>query len=457
MEPQLYKISPKIKEMLLYKSPSIQTPFNNNIQIVFADVIASGRPCPLIENFINEKILPYYSNTHSNAYCGIKMKNLVNETKEYIRNCLHADKSKKIIFTGSGSTCAINHLIYCLKLEDIPKVNIFISTYEHHSNYLPWIEMSKRSKNITINIIPPNDSFTIDTNFIENKIKETQKGTVNIVAITACSNVIGVRIDTKKIYEMLQKYNDCSCCYGKRNLLFIDNACNAPYDDIDAKYADALFISPHKFLGGIGTPGILIANKELFHNQSPFIPGGGCVKKVCSKFIEYEKDVEKREMAGTPNIVGIIKIRKILELKSIFKNIIENNEKIIAKYVYQKFREMKNKYSTLTLVLPEIDDNRLPIVCMAIQGVHYNFIVALLSDLFGIQTRGGVSCTGILAELIKKRYGITGWCRISFNWLMDLEEINYILNSVEYVIQKYSEYEKYYEYNDKENLYSYKK
>lgn len=450
-----YKISPKIKDLLVYKSPNIKTPFHNNIKLIFADVIASGRPSPLIEKYMNEHILPYYSNTHSNAYCGIMMKNLVNETKNYIRECLHVDKSKKIIFTGSGTTCAINHLVYCLKLENLPKVNIFVSAYEHHSNYLPWIEMSKRSNtNIKFNVIPATNDLDIDPNYIDNLIAQNQDA-VNIISITACSNVLGIRINIKNIYDKLQKYNTCDCCYGKKNLLFIDYACNAPYDEIDGRYADAIFMSPHKFLGGIGTPGILLANKELFHNQAPFIPGGGCVKKVCSKYIEYEKDVEKRETAGTPNIIGIIKIKKILELKSVFKNIIQKNEHAITKYVFNKFSEFQNKYNKLIVLLPNQKlDHRLPIVCMAIRGIHYNFIVALLSDLFGIQTRGGVSCTGILAELIKKKYDIVGWCRLSFNWLMNQDEIDYILNSVEFVIQNHDQYKQYYQYNEKDNLFN---
>ena len=448
-----YKISPKIKDLLIYKSPPIKTPFHNDIKIVFADVIASGRPSPLVEQYISEKILPYYSNTHSNAYCGIMMKNLVNETKNYIRECLHIDKSKKIIFTGSGTTCAINHLIYCLKLDNLPKVNIFVSAYEHHSNYLPWIEMSKRSKNINFYVIPPTNNFDINMDFIENIIKKDNE-IVNIISITACSNVLGIRMNIKDIYDKLQKYNTCECCYGKRNLLFIDYACNAPYDEMDGRYADAIFFSPHKFLGGVATPGVLLANKELFHNQSPFIPGGGCVKKVCKQYIEYEKDVEKRETAGTPNIIGIIKIKKILELKSIFKNVIQKNEHAITKYIFNKFQELQNKYKNLIVLLPDLNlDYRLPIVCIAIKEVHYNFLVTLLSDLFGIQTRGGVSCTGILADLIKNKYDIVGWCRISFNWLMDQEEIDYILNSVEFVIQNHNQYKDYYEYNEKENLY----
>ncbi|QKF93576.1 aminotransferase class V [Fadolivirus algeromassiliense] len=456
MDLNIIDLPTSILDTIILKPPKIKTPFKNDIPIIFADSIASGRPSPLIEKDIYDNVLPYYSNTHSNAYCGIMMKNLVNDTKTYIRKSLNIDKSKKIIFTGSGTTCAINHLVYCLKLELLKSVNIFVTPIEHHSNYLPWVELSKKYNHIKLHVIPVDDNFNLDTNFLEIKVKESNKETINIVSITACSNVLGIKTNIQLIYDILQKYNTCECSYGKKNLLFVDYACSAPYVKIDGNISDALFFSPHKFLGGTGTPGVLIANKELFHNQSPFTPGGGCVKKVCSKFIEYEKDIEKREMAGTPNIIGIIKIKKVLELKNTFINTIEHNEHEIAKYIFCQFNKMSQKYNNIKVILPKCNvENRLPIVCISCDNIHYNLVVALLSDLFGIQTRGGVSCTGILAELIQKRFNISGWCRISFHWLMKKTEIDYIIESVEYILDHINDYKDKYEYNKEANLFTY--
>ena len=446
-------IPESFRKDIIIKSPIINTPLKSNIHLVFADCIASGRPSPLVERDI-AAILPYYSNTHSNAYCGIMMKNMVNETKEYMRKCFGIDRGKKIIFTGSGTTCAINHLVYCLKLELLKRVNVFLTPLEHHSNYLPWVELSKRHKHITLNIIPIKDDFTIDCDFLETNIKASSAITVNIVSITACSNVLGIKTDVANVYNILQKYNICECSYGKKNLLFVDYACSAPYVPINGTTCDAFFFSPHKFLGGISTPGVLIANRELFHNQSPFTPGGGCVKKVCSKFVEYEKDIEKREMAGTPNIIGIVRVKKVLELKNMFINTIEYNEHAIAQYVFCQFNKMSQKYPQLQVILPKCNvENRLPIVCLSVKNVHYNLLVAILSDLYGIQTRGGVSCTGILAELIQKRFGIVGWCRISFNWLMTAEEIDFIIEAVEFVIENVEKYRGKYVYDETANLF----
>ncbi|ARF12459.1 aminotransferase class-V [Klosneuvirus KNV1] len=453
----LINIPEKIKNNLVYKEPIINTPLRNNVKIIFADFTASGRPSPLIEKYLSDNIYPYYSNTHSNSYCGIMMKQLLNETKDYIRKVMNIDKSKKIIFSGSGTTSAINHLVYCLQLDTIKKVNIFLSPLEHHSNFLPWSELANRKQNINLTILPIDDNYDLDLKFLEEKIKETDSETINIVSTTSCSNVLGIVLDTKKIYDMLQKYNVCECCYGKKNLLFIDYACSAPYIQIDGRYSDALYFSPHKFLGGPGTPGVLIANKELFNNKTPYEPGGGCVKKVDSKSIEYDNDIEKRESAGTPDIIGIIKIKKVLQVKKFMFKYIEQNEHEISKYVFCQFKKLSQKYPQLLVILPECHiENRLPIVCIAIKDIHYNLIVALLSDLFAIMTRGGHSCTGLLAEIIKKNYKIDGWCRISFNWLHIENEINYTIKAVEHILNNINELKNYYTYDSVTNLFTYK-
>lgn len=459
MSIHLKKIKDKYKKHFVFDAPIINTNLKNNVKLIFADATASGRPSPIIEKYIYNKILPYYSNTHSNAYCGILMKNLIGETKEYIRKYLSVGQEKKIIFTGSGTTGAINHLIHCLNFDHLDKVNIFITIFEHHSNYLPWIELSKKYPNkIRINIIPliKDNIYDIDLQWLEDQIKVNCQTCINIISITACSNVLGILNDVPSIYNMINKYNDDnkknSCCLGKRNLLFVDYACAAPYTNIDGNYSDALFFSPHKFLGGVETPGVLVANKLLFNNEIPFTPGGGCVEKVCATKIIYSSDIEKKESAGTPNIIGIIKIKKILEVKVSLDPIISYNESAITKYIFAKFKEIKD----LIILMPDTHlDHRLPIICIAVKNIHCNLIVALLSDLFGIQTRGGVSCTGLLVDHIKKLYNITGWVRITFNYMMDIKEIDFIIDSVKYIIKHNAEYKKYYKFNEKTNLFTF--
>jgi selenocysteine lyase/cysteine desulfurase len=451
----MYKsIDNETRYKLVYHEPTIKTPFHNKIKIVFADYTASGRPCPLIEKYMETDIMPYYSNTHSNAYCGILMKNKVKETREYLKKILNIKKTQKIIFTGNGATGAINHLVYSIDFTKFKQVNILVSIYEHYSNYIPWVEASKVYTNITVHIIPLDQEDDIDIKWLDSKLGELNKtqDILNIVSITGCSNVTGIITPIDKFSKIINKYNSNI----KNNYFFVDFACSAPYKKIDGNIIDAFFISPHKFIGGVSTPGILVADKTLFMKDKPYAPGGGCVKKATCNTLQYEEDLEKKESGGTPDIYGIIKLKKVFELKEMYTDIIENNEKIIVKYIYKKLTDMTNKYNNLQVIfLNKCLNHRLPIISISINGLHYNYIVVLLNDLFGIQTRGGVSCCGVFGELINKKYGINGWCRISFHWIMKEEEIENILKAIEFITKYGKLFSNLYVYDKKTNIYTY--
>lgn len=429
----------------------------NGHKIIFADWTASSVPCKFVDKHTN-KIMPYYSNTHSNAYCGTLMKNLVAKTKNLIRKKYNLTDEYKIIFTGSGATGAINHMIHCMNLlVSKTKINIFLSMFEHHSNYLPWIGLVSKSKeignnNINIIFIPTIDDFYFDENWLFKELAKNSDA-INIISITACSNVIGIKYDVKNIYSNIQTEK-------KNNILLVDYACCAPYikiktsESTNSAFCDALFISPHKFLGGYSTPGLLIAKKFLFHNNLPFCPGGGCVQSANYGNVVYASDIEKRESGGTPNIIGIIKMYYVFKLHDMIVDLIETNEKIITSYIFNVMAMFKNKYADFICIAPDIVIDRLPIICIGIKNYHYNLLVVILSDLFGIQTRGGVSCTSLLADKINALYKINGWCRITFNWSMSWKEILFILNAIEDIINNINIYSKNYVHNTETNLFT---
>ena len=207
----------------------------------------------------------------------------------------------------------------------------------------------------------------------------------------------------------------------------------------------------------MGTPGILIAKSCLFNKSKPYCMGGGCVKKGSSISVEYDTNIERKESAGTPNIIGIIKIRKILELKDKFQQIITHNEELIYMFIKKKIALYKDIYPNFKSILYDDNSKHLPILSFAIDGLHYNFIVGLFNDKFGIQTRGGIGCCGLLVEHMESKYNIKGWCRISFHWLMNKDTILYIFNALEFIIENGHNYIKYYEYNQEQNLYRVKK
>ena len=449
-------------EKLVYDPGTIQTPFVKKTQITYADYIASGRPSPYIENYLIKKIYPLYSNTHSNAFNGIYMKNIIADTKKYIREQFNLSDDYQIIFSGSGTTSAINHLSNCLDYSKYQKVVIYISLYEHYSNHLPWQELANNNPHIELKLIPfvktkPHLANTglVDLNWLNESLNEvykksTDEKTLIICSISACSNITGIINPLGKIRELLDLYPNNSNFF---KYFFADYACSAPYVNIDGSILDAFFFSPHKFIGGTATPGILIGRRCIFSKPKPFCSGGGCVKKASSKIIEYETDIERRETAGTPNIIGIIKVGKILQLKKHCYELIHTNETILANIIKMKIAYFESKYPTFKSVLYADNVQHLPILSFGLTNLHYNFIVVLLNDLFGIQTRGGIGCCGLLAEYIENNYGYRGWCRVSFHWLMSKSTISDIFEAIEYIIVNGHKFLKYYEYDSSANLY----
>jgi len=234
---------------------------------------------------------------------------------------------------------------------------------------------------------------------------------------------------------------------------FTDMACSAPYTQVDGKAFDAIFISPHKFIGGVGTPGLLIAKTCLFQKNHPIHPGGSCVKKTTFNKVEYATDIETRESAGTPAIVGIIKIGQCLLLKEKYWKYIHRNEKELTQVIQIFGRKMKEKHGKdfFWFDYPKCVE-RLPIFAFHHRQMHYNYIVVLLNDFFGIQSRGGKSCAGLFTDALQKTENIDGLCRISFHWTMSKKDVVYILNAIEYVLQQGKRYLSFYSFEKDKNL-----
>lgn len=428
---------------LFYDEPIIKTPFKK-IKITFADDTATGRPLPIINKLMEKYVLPYYSNTHSNAYCGQKMHKMILKTKKYIRKYYNLSKDHVILFTGNGVTGAVNHLVGSINVKKYKKINIYLSKMEHYSNYLPWIELSKSTNNVFVNIIPFDEHEENNLMWLENQLNDNKNNDIlNIITIIGCSNVTGI-ITNLDIYKQFKNNY-------KNVFLFVDSASLVPHIRINAHDIDALFISGHKFLGGTNCPGILIANKILFSCDKPYETGGGCVKEGNEKIIIYDDNIEKKESAGTPNICGIIQFLFVLKINKIFINTIQEKDKQISKYIYDSFRNINDE--DLIIIFGNKNSNRIPIISIYHKKIQYQFIVTLLNDLFGIQTRGGISCAGLFGEYMKNKYNIDGWCRITFSWYMNQQTIEYIIESIKYIIKHANKYLHLYKYDNKTGLF----
>lgn len=444
----------------------IATPYGKKY-FVNADFTATGTSYYPIQKYMNNRILPYYSNVHSNAHNGRLMAHFVNQSKELIRASIGAKPCDKIIFTGNGCSGAVIHLIHSLNLRQrtSPKTTVFLSVGEHHSNYLPWTHLP-----VDLKVIPFKEDGILDLKELKRELALC-KGPI-IGSFIAGSNVTGVIQPVYAIAKMVHRAG---------GLVFLDFAASAPYVPISMHgdrdgdpdtYFDAIFVSPHKFLGGQGTPGLLVANNKLFRNDIPFCPGGGTVRFVCKKFKHYADDPERRETGGTPQILGCIRAGLVFQLKDEkIRFIVRRNAAI-----HRRVLPILEAIPGIRLINPHSSCGveQFPIYSFILPNVHYNLVVVLLNDLFGIQSRGGVSCCSVYAEHLlhmdkskrDKIYhqiisnkgvpGDYGWTRVSFHYTMSDDVIDYIIYAIKYVAANADKYEMDYTYEPVSNIWKHK-
>lgn len=430
-------------------------------RVTYADYTASGRALTFIEDFIREAVLPLYANTHTETSgTGLQTTRFREEARDIIRDSFGATEEHAVIFAGSGSTGAIDKMIAMLGLR-IPKELdekyalagcipaherpvVFIGPYEHHSNELPW-----RESIADVVVIGEDANGTIDQDHLERELVRYAERPLKIGSFSAGSNVTGIVSDTEGVSALLHRHGALS---------FWDCAAAAPYVGIamgstsSPSYKDAIFISPHKSIGGPGTPGVLIARKELLNNAVPSVPGGGTVAYVNSLEHRYLDDVEQREEGGTPDIVGAIRAGLVFQLKqAVGHDEIERREHGFIRRAISSWDKDPN-----IEVLGNHDARRLSIVSFVVRHergyLHHNFVVALLNDLFGIQARGGCSCAGPYGhrllgidldtsheferEITGGCEGIKpGWVRVNFNYFISEAVFTFILEAVHLIAE----------------------
>jgi selenocysteine lyase/cysteine desulfurase len=477
-----------LRNQIVGADSTFTTPFGERL-MVYADYTASGRCLLFVENYL-QSLQRTYANTHTeDDTTGRNMTQLLHEAEASIKAAVNAGPDGRIIAVGTGATGAINKLqqivgVYCppatrLRIAEAlerfvgPERRaafdahlrahqpvVFVGPFEHHSNEISW-----REGFATVVEVRLAADGGIDLGHLETLLRDPQyQGRVRIGSFSAASNVTGMRTPVHEIAKLLHRHGAMAC---------FDYAASAPYVTIDMNppagtdgdaSLDAVFISPHKYLGGPGSSGVLVFNKRIYPERlAPTVAAGGTVDYVSERDQDYIADIEEREKAGTPGTLQVLKAALALRVKEwVTDAAIEARERTLLQRAMARWSAAPG----IEILGNPDPARRIAIVSFNIRAardvqtagnargagryLHPKLVTALLNDLFGIQSRAGCSCAGPYGHRLldidqahSERYrhcvsagyaGIKpGWCRVGFHYAMDDVEADYIVDAVEFV------------------------
>jgi len=461
------------REKTIGVDAQFESPYGTK-KIIYADWIASGRLYEPIEKKIQSQIGPYVANTHTETtFTGTLMTKAYHHSHKLIKEHVNAGPNDVIITAGYGMTAVVNKLMRilslkgcgggsrdCVKNSDRPVV--FLTHMEHHSNHTSWFETIA-----DVVMIRPNKDLRVDLDDLRKQLEKYKDRNFKIGSFTACSNVTGVKTPYYQMARLMHEYG---------GLVFIDFAASAPYMDMNMhpedpmEKLDAIFFSPHKFLGGPGSSGVLIFDKEMYRAEVPDNPGGGTVDwtNPWGKY-KYVADIEVREDGGTPGFLQSIKAALAMELKKQM-----GVEKIMAREAELLALALPGLRSIPGIeILANNVDDRLGVLSFYHPEIHFNLFVKLLNDRYGIQTRGGCACAGTYGHfLLEVSYSesaeITkrisegdlsekpGWVRWSLHPTMTDDEVRIILHAIEEITLHHREWAKDYVYLARKNEFTHR-
>jgi selenocysteine lyase/cysteine desulfurase len=475
--PTFEEVAAWIRRSEVGHSAEVESPFGRR-RIFYADLTASGRALSFVESRI-ARALPLYANVHSAFSTAGRATTALREgARRIVARGVGAGPDDVVLFVGSGATAAVNKLVGLLGLRipeplereyhlsrSIPREErpvVLAGPYEHHSNELPWLESIAELVEIELSA-----DGTIDLADLQRKAHAYRDRPLRIGAISAASNVTGVLTDVRAV---------CRVLHGEGAVACVDYAAAGPYVPIDmhppdpAERIDAIFLSTHKFMGGPGASGVLVAHASLFRSRVPERPGGGTVEYVgpgaatgqpcCAPAapgdgagatgpgsllrVDYASRLADREEGGTPNILGDVRAGCAFQLKDL-----AGSERILAHEVQLAEGALRRLASHPRLrLLGPTRGPRLPILSFNVEGLHHELVAALLDHLFGIQARAGCSCAGPYGHRLlgiddqrSERYrrlihagllGVKpGWVRISVPYYASRADVEFLLSAVE--------------------------
>jgi selenocysteine lyase/cysteine desulfurase len=465
---------------------TFESPYGR-MPVVYADWIASGRLYKPIEARIIEEVGPWVANTHSeSSETGTVMTHAYHLAHKIIKEHVNAGPADVIITAGFGMTAVINKLQRILGLkvpeqlkegylangfpsERIDKLGsfkrpiVFVTHMEHHSNHTSWLETIA-----DVVVIEPDKHLRVNTQKLEDLLEKYKDRELKIGAFSACSNVTGLFTPYHKLAGIMHRAG---------GICFIDFAASAPYKDIDMhpsdapdEYLDGVVFSPHKFLGGPGSSGVLIFNSKLYHNKVPDNPGGGTVLWTNRwNNHNYITDIEAREDGGTPGFIQSMRTAMAIGLKNRMDvGKMQLREEELLKIAFTRMEKIEGLH-----ILAGEHKERIGVISFYIDNIHHNLIIRILNDRYGIQIRGGCSCAGTYGHFLlhvtrAQSKHITeqindgdlslkpGWARLSLHPTMTDAELEYVMDAIEEFSTNVEEWKKDYNYSSTTNEFVHK-
>lgn len=459
----------RFREGIIGNDQEYMTPYGVQ-KMIYADWIASGRLYMPIEERLLNTFGPFVGNTHTEtSENGTLMTKSYHLAHKLIKEHVNAGPEDVIITTGFGMTGVIvkfqrmlglktcGRLVGTSCLKDSDKPVVFLTHMEHHSNQTSWYET-----NADVVVLEPDKDLLVDLDELRAQLEKYKDRKFKIGSFSACSNVTGIINPVHEMAKIMHQYN---------GLCFIDYAASAPYVNINMhpgdqmEKLDAIYFSPHKFLGGPGTSGVLIFDKNLYTMESPDQPGGGTVEWT-NPWGEYKfiDDIEIREDGGTPGFLQAIKTALAMELKNDMNvELLAKREKELTSYALEELLKIKG----LNILAENVKD-RLGIISFYMEDIHFNMVVKLLSDRFGVQVRGGCACAGTYghyllhvshekSNLITSKINIgdlsekPGWIRLSLHPTMTDTELEFIIKGLHEISLNHRLWTYHYTYNKHTN------
>ncbi|MBU3015217.1 aminotransferase class V-fold PLP-dependent enzyme [Poseidonibacter lekithochrous] len=401
----------------------------------YFDYTATGLAFRQIENRIHD-VLETYANTHSKESSNADTtSNYYEMARANLAKSLEINDEFAILPNGCGTTAAIKHFQELLGLYIPPATKkrydiqvdksklplVIVGPYEHHSN-----EVSFREALCEIQRIKLCKTGLIDLDHLK-EVLEKNKHREIIASFCVASNVTGIITMYKKISEILRSYNAIIC---------FDAAASSPYMNIPSELYDAMFMSPHKLLGGPGSCGLLVIRKSLVDvSLSPTFAGGGTVKYVNKDRHVYQKNIETREDAGTPGILQLIRASLAYQLRN----------EIGFDFIKKRKEELKTIFLNELSKIPNCEiygnqkEDNIGIISFNILNLDPYELCSKLSEQNGFQTRAGCSCAGPYGHDLLGLEDLDldknpGWIRVSIHFSQTKEEILNLVNSIKKIV-----------------------